>query len=248
LPAGNLLLINPPSNVLFEVLGTFVPGQTAHLSGHPLTDYLDWSNVHIARVGELQTPPWAVVLVEVDGKPIVFVGETGGRRLAVLMFDLHDSDLPLQVAFPILLANLINYLVPPHSFNAQDGLLPGETLLIHSQPAVNQVGITTPSGKIFSYPPASNGVLFSQTQELGLYAVNYIQGDTQSAEYFAVNLFDSQESDIQPQASLSIGRSTIHASTANYLSLRELWPWLAVLALSILMLEWWVYHRYSQLG
>jgi len=248
LTGGNLLLINPPSNSLFQVLGSFAPGETPQVLSHQLTEYLDWSNIHIAQAKQVQVPYWADVLVEVDDQPIVFVGETGGRRLAVLMFDLHDSDLPLQVAFPILFANLIDYLVPSRSFEAQDGLLPGDTLIIRTQPAVEEVVVVSPSGKIFSYPPSSNGILFTETDELGLYAVNFIQNDKQSAEYFAVNLFDARESDIQPQTSLNIGRSTIQGSATDQHSLREFWPWLAALALSILVLEWWVYHRPGHLG
>ena len=248
LPAGNFLLINPPSNELFEVTGSFVPGQPAYLPAHQLTGQLDWSNVHIAQAGLLQAPAWAETLVEVDGKPIVFVGETDGHRLAVVMFDLHQSDLPLQVAFPILIANLIDYLVPSYGFPSQNAILPGDTLLIRSQPSVDQVVVVSPSGKTFSYPASSSGVLFAETHELGLYAVNYLQDGAQSAEYFAVNLFDPLESDIQPQASLTVGRTTIQASAADRLSLREFWPWIAALALLILLLEWWVYHRYTHVG
>ena len=35
-----------------------------------------------------------------------------GRRIVVLAFDLHQSDLPLQVAFPLLISNIIGYLAP----------------------------------------------------------------------------------------------------------------------------------------
>lgn len=248
LPAGNFLLINPPSNELFAVTGSFAPHQPAYLPSHPLTAQLDWSNVHIAQAGTLQAPAWAETLVEVDGKPIVFVGETAGHRLAVLMFDLHQSDLPLQVAFPILIANLIDYLVPSYGFPAQNAILPGDTLLIRSQPSVDQVVVVSPSGKTFTYPASSSGILFADTHELGLYAVNYLQEGAQSAEYFAVNLFDPLESDIQPRASLTVGRMTIQASAADRLSLRELWPWISALALFILLIEWWVYHRYTHVG
>src|SRR3972149_6046816 len=53
--------------------------------------------------------------VAIDSKtnaPLLIVGEQNGRRLGVLAFDLRRSDLPLRVAFPILIANLVDALVP----------------------------------------------------------------------------------------------------------------------------------------
>ncbi|HEY5987685.1 MAG TPA: hypothetical protein VIV12_15115, partial [Streptosporangiaceae bacterium] len=77
------------------------------------------------KARQVTAPNWARVLVDSDGGPLVLAGETGGRRVAVLTFDLHDSDLPLQVTFPVLMANLLNYLVPAQAFSAPDGLRPG---------------------------------------------------------------------------------------------------------------------------
>ena len=77
---------------------------------------------HMKQANQVAVPDWARVLVEAQGGPLVFAGETGGRRVAVLTFDLHDSDLPLQVAFPVLMSNLLNYLAPAQPFSAPDGL------------------------------------------------------------------------------------------------------------------------------
>lgn len=248
LPAGNLILINPPNNDLFEVRDSFLPNEMPTIHPHPFTNHLDWSNVHIAQARDVQTPSWAEILIEEAGKPIVFIGETDGRRLAVLTFDIHQSDLPLQVAFPVLMANLLDYVVPINSFEWIDGILPGDTIHIHTQPVVNEVRIDTPSGKTHLFPASTNGILFSETQELGLYAVHYIKDNSHDVEHFAVNLFDPQESNIQPRSSVSIGSSSIQASSADRLSLHELWPWTAAAALLILLLEWWVYHRYTQIS
>ena len=75
-----------------------------------------------ARRKHIDPPQWAKTLVDSDGGPLVIVGDTGVRRVGAITFDLHDSDLPLQVTFPILLVNLINYLAPGRSFNAPDGV------------------------------------------------------------------------------------------------------------------------------
>src|SRR6185436_3490156 len=42
--------------------------------------------------------------------PLVLLRETPGQRTLVIAFDTSTTDLPLRVAFPILIANAIRYL------------------------------------------------------------------------------------------------------------------------------------------
>jgi hypothetical protein len=248
LPPGSLLLVNPPANPLFAVNGSFDATGAAQVLEHPLTRYVDWSNVHVAEAQQVEVPAWADILVRTEGGALVFAGEKDGRRIAVLTFDLHNSDLPLQVAFPILFANLIGYLIPAQAFDAPDGLLPGQSLLIRPEPGVSQVAIASPSGQIYSLPPAENGILFTNTGELGVYAVNYLEPGAEQdnlppkADFFAVNLFEPAESNIRPAQSIQVGQSSVAASAQDQVSQREFWPWVAAIGLAILMLEWWVYH------
>lgn len=245
LPPGNLLLVNPPSNPLFEVGATVEITGGGEVTEHPLAQFLDWENVHIASASQVQLPAWGETLVQGPAGPLVFVGETASRRVAVLTFDLHNSDLPLQIDFPILFASLIDYLLPAQSFDAPNGLQPGESLTILPGAEVSQVVIASPSGQTYALPPDESGVLFSTTDELGVYAVNYLGAEPAYAEFFAVNLFNAQESNIQPVGRIQIGQASIAPAVEERLSLRDLWPWMAGAALAILMLEWWVYHRQS---
>src|SRR5205085_12247826 len=96
LPAGDLLLVNPPSNALFTVGAPFTNTQVVRVAQNdPLTQFLDWSGVLMRQANRVTVPDWARVLVEARGGALVFAGEVDGRRVAVLTFDLHDSNLPL---------------------------------------------------------------------------------------------------------------------------------------------------------
>ncbi len=244
---GSLLLVNPPPNPLFVVGSAFQPAEMS-VREHPLTRYVDWSNVHILQASSVPLPDWADLLIEADGRPLVFAGETGGRRVAALTFDLRQSDLPLQVAYPILFSNLINYLVPPAAFDASQGLLPGESLTLVPPPGVERIVVAAPSGKLYTLFPGAASLAFTDTDETGYYAVNFLSKDTTRAEYFAVNLFDPSESSIRPAAALQIGQTTLTPAAAEQTGLRELWPWLAGLALLVLLAEWLVYHRRSSVS
>jgi Ca-activated chloride channel homolog len=242
LPFKPTLFINPASNSVLRVDSVFSDTYDARVSDSPLTRYVDWSNVHVKQAQHLNLPQWARTLVDSAGGPLVVVGDTGVRRVGAITFDLHDSDLPLQVAFPILLVNLINYLAPGRAFNRPDGLQPGESLIIRPDAAVSTVAIASPTNQIYTVRPVEGSVIFKDTQELGAYAVTSISGDQQTVDYFAVNLFDPSESDIRPVEAIQIGQSLIAAAQASETGWQEWWPWLAALALLILLIEWWVYH------
>lgn len=243
IPTGNLLFINVPSNPYFTVTGTMEQINGGEVLESPLTRYLDWSNVHILKAQQIETPGWAEPLVEVEGNPLVFAGQTNGQRIASINFDLRESDLPLQIAFPILFSNLTNYLVPPSAFDASQSLAPGDSLTIVPPPGTQQIVIASPSNMGYNLPNEAGGIKFNQINELGYYAVNFISNENTSAEYFAVNLFDKNESDIHPRDSIQIGQTAITHTVSEKIGQHELWPWLAVLALLILMIEWQVYHR-----
>lgn len=241
LPNANLLLVNPLSNPFFEVGGTYNEFQNMQVTQHALTSFVDWSNVHILQAKLVETPPWAETLIESDAGPLVFAGETKGQRIAALTFDLKESDLPLQIAYPILFSNLINYLAPPSAFDATQSLTPGESLSILPQSNVDRIVVASPSDQ--AYTLSLDQPTFTQTDELGYYAVNFISGDSNRVEYFAVNLFDESESNIQPRETIQVGRSTVTPTVSQQIGQRELWTWLAALALIILMIEWQVFHR-----
>jgi len=147
------------------------------------------------------------------------------------------------VAYPILFSNLINYLAPAQAFDATDGLQPGDSLTILPDLSVKEVVIASPSGRTHPLTLGENGVTFKGIDELGVYAVNYLSESDQTADFFAVNLFDPTESNIRPSPIIQVGQSAISPSASTEAGQRELWPWLATLALAVLMLEWWVYHR-----
>ena len=241
LPAADLLLVNPPSNALFAVGGTFTNTTLLRIADKdPLMAHVNWGGVHLLRARKVIPPVWARVLVEAEGGPLVFAGQTGGRRVAVLTFDLHDSDLPLQVTYPILMANLINYLAPAQAFSAADGLHPGETLTIKPAGGDNVIVIEDPHGMRYSAPATEAGVIFADTQALGAYTVFSNQSILGS---FAVNLFNPAESNIRPAQIIRIGRGDVAASARDEAGQLEIWPWLAALAFALLLIEWWVYHR-----
>lgn len=248
LPTGSLWLVAPPALPeagLGEVRGVFTDTVITHIAqDDPLLRYVDLSEVHIRQARAVEMPPTARVLVEATGGPLLFVAERPEGRLAVLTFDLHDSDLPLQIAFPILTANLVDWLIPRGGADLPEIIRPGDLVAIRPDPEAVQVHVTAPDGSRTILPIGETQPALT-TGQLGVYQVRQFdrsEAVLQSVS-FAVNLFDEGESDIVPREVVRVGQDEVRAAARESQGRREFWPWLAVAALCVLMAEWWAYHR-----
>ena len=250
--SGNLLFIAPPvTNALIRVGGTLTDTAVLDVQGdHPLLHYVDATSLrelNIARARAVEPPSWTETLIVAQGGPLLLAGEIGGRRIAILTFDLHHSDLPLKIAFPILIANLTHWLAPTSAIDMPAQLSPGMPALIHPQLGVNEIVITSPSGQRWTFETAgSEPIPFAQTNEPGIYAVEQKGAQETSRTFFAVNLFSELESHIEPQDEIDVGQSAIAAQPEGSVGRREWWRWPALAALGLLIVEWVVsFRRYS---
>lgn len=257
LPPSNLLFVAPPtSTLLFQVGGPLTQISIVNMkTDSPLLRYVDLSDVHIARARAVLPPPWAETLIEAtDGSsnepyPLLLAGEVtdqemGGRRVAVLAFDLHHSDLPLQIAYPILMANLLGWLAPTDSVDVPDGtssalLRPGQPALLRPQMGVEEIAVTSPSGQTWNLKVEDGEpVPFAQTNELGAYTVEQKRGTEVVRTAFAVNLFSELESHIRPKEAIRVGQAEVGGQTRGEVGRREWWRWPALAALGVLLIEW----------
>ena len=60
---------------------------------------------------------------------------------------------------------------------------------------------------------------------------------------FTVNLMDAGETDIAPRDELPFGQSGRTLATEVKQANTELWRWIALAGLAMLMFEWWFYHK-----
>jgi hypothetical protein len=165
--------------------------------------------------------------------------------VAVLTFDLHNSDLPLQVAFPVLMSNLMAWYSPSQFFDAGDGLSPGQPLSIRPLAETTSIVVQRPDGETRRFEAKEGPLVYADTDVIGLYRVTLESGDSlQGGDLFAVNLFAPEESDIAPADTISLGEAEIGAAVEEEaVGQREFWPWLALVGLLVLLVEWYVYHR-----
>jgi len=176
--------------------------------------------------------------------PLPIAGEKDNRRMAVLSFKLHDSDLPLQPTFPILIYNLVNwFLPPPVPGNGQ--IAPDTPVTIQAWPGAERITITAPGQQPVTVAPPFPAAAFNQTNTTGIYYVTQYTLDQERNGAFAINLFDPLQSRLAPAALLPIAHSTPFDSGGTTVprAVREIWPWIAAFLLLVLCAEWWLFSR-----
>jgi hypothetical protein len=188
-------------------------------------------------------------------QPLIVAREQSGsggtnRRSVAVGFDLRQSDLPLRVAFPVLLMNVMDWFAGDVDddlgsyrtgrtwripLRRKGGRGEGEVL------ALTQADLTLPDGSLVPVPVHEGHALY-YGQRTGFYSLR--PGTLATPLLWAANLADVTESTCALQTTLRLGTTDLRAPDAGQRAIRrELWPYLLMLALLILGLEWWSYQR-----
>jgi Ca-activated chloride channel family protein len=242
LPPGGIpqpaLIVDPPAGLgPVPVSGQIDPGEV--LPGNPqdrILQDVDLQDVHVQSAGAVRTvPPGWRAVIAAAADPLLLVRE-GGQPEAVLTFDLHHSDLPLRAAFPILIQNLLQYLMPGGFENQVFPL--GQPVNLQVESGTRSVQVVTPDGRTVALPSPSTP--FTDTTRPGVYTVRQRLASGTRVSRFVVQLQDPSISRIAPGAAPLVQAASRPAGPAPRGTL-EIWPWLVAAGLGALLLEWLVY-------
>lgn len=254
LPNAPFVLFNPPVDTPFLQVDAAqaVPTKPVwQIEKHPLNQFVDWEGVAVAQLSPVVPRPdfqtKLTPLVSLAGHGLVWAGQPYQQRAVVFAFDLHASDLPLRVAFPLLFANLRDWLLPGTVIrNASETILPSEPVSIQPDVAASVLLVQAPDGERYAAALSSEGAtaIFAQTEQLGIYqVVSANSTQFQSARAFAVNLYSPLESAIALRSTLQIGSQAVAASNDQQGGEHEYWQWFAGVGLLLLILEWIIHLR-----
>lgn len=179
LPAKPILAIAPPkTSALGSVTGTLTnPGIASLDPSDPVLRYVDLTTIHIAEARKMDLPAWARAIIPgPGGSPLLYAGMLAGRPAAVMAFEPRRSDLPLQVAFPVLLANLAGELLGGSGTPA-DAIAPGAPVTLSIPDGSIGVRVQRPDGttdELMAPTKDAGSVTFARTELLGVYTVTGI--------------------------------------------------------------------------
>ncbi|HJP70352.1 MAG TPA: BatA and WFA domain-containing protein [Candidatus Limnocylindria bacterium] len=250
------LYVDPGGAGAFGTVGARIEGPVIDRADpdEPLLRFVDLSSVHIGRARDIDVAEGVrPVVASTGGAPLVAAGEVDGTRLAVIGFDLGESDLPLQVAFPLLTSNLVDFLLP-----ASDGVLPssmplGATLAVSVDPSIERVTLSTTSDDrttTTELPVIGGRVTLPGAESIGLRELRVAGQDGEADGTLlgatAINLFSGDESDVapgDPQRLVEMGRVAAGDERPAQPTRAEWWWPLALAALALLAVEWILFHR-----
>lgn len=203
------------------------PVVTLLASEDPLLRDLDLSELAISTAQKLSAPG-DEVLIGTEGGPLLVRGTRDGRPFAYLGFALEDSDLPLNVAFPILGDRLVDALagvaIPPSDVRVGETVaVAPEASLLHPGGAVEAAG---PAGGVITTRPGFH-VITQGGRPPRTVAVNAAAGESAIAPAGSLPVPEPDEGERRAATSGEVG----------------LLPWVLGVLLVVLAAEWMVSRR-----
>ncbi len=205
----------------------------------PLMEGLDLRTLRVEGTTLVKAENPVRVLLESPDTGMIYSYEDQGIRAVYMGFDLTRSDLPLRVAFPVMMSNIFRWLYPDKLGFSSRQVQAGGPFPIYLEPGTKEFSVRTPDGKWETLQAKGNPYHYSNTDQTGIYTV--AEGNRQRS--FAVNLVDERESDIRgPQIrSEDKGREAKPGVTVR--AFVPLWPYLLFGGCLLLFLEWYVWCR-----
>ncbi len=234
LPAVPYLLVNPPSGLAGSG-DAVVPHQLeAHSLGDPLLADVGLADVHISSTHDLSKSA-GVPVIDSDAGPILLTQDK--PRSAVLGFDVHNSDLPIKPAFPLLISHLSRFLLPPATDLTHHAT--GSPVSIPAQANTTTVVVTDPQGAATTLPVVNGAAVYVGANVAGVYTVEQQGSGPAVSGAFAVS--GTALTSLMPRELPALSAlQPPHPSETRWV---DRWQWLIVLLLLTLSAEWWVFHR-----
>jgi hypothetical protein len=229
---------------------------------HPLMQFIrDLSTVVILKATSVEPPQGATSLIEGNQGPLAFLVPREGYSDTVVTFPLMDGEKYnttwfKNISFPLFLFNCIQVLGNSRESAGDEVHLPGQNVVLRIEAFDGPLKVTAPDGKIaetLNRTPQGTYV-FGKADATGIYHARWGKDGLLP---FVVNQFDFRESDIAPRGlvpegtppdkaeayKIKIGHSTVVGSRTTRPSRQDWWKPIALLALGVVLLEWYIYNR-----
>lgn len=271
-PEGSDMGLPPGSWLVFDAVPTG-PSSLTDLGEGPPTEVVDWRRDHPTLRGlslsairmaesrqvDVSDDGSATVIASTGAGPAIVALASARTRAVVVPWDVDQSNWWLEPSFIVFLGQSVRHVTDGGPGDARvasrPGVSRGETLPV----GVDSAQLIPPRGDRISVPvDAAGQAIAGPLREVGLYALSWegapgpsdTRDGSRSERRFAVNLADASASDVTPRRELVIQAERIGASglgEGSSRTPRQLWPWLLVAGLLIVMLEWYVYNRKVQI-
>jgi hypothetical protein len=215
---------------------------------------LDALAVNPSRAIALPQRGTARVLVEGVSGPLIVECSDPSRRALVATFDLMASgNWMLDLSFFLYVSQGLWAVAEGGSDSGALRARPGGDVELTLPAGASDARVTLPDSSRAELLVAPDGrAVFGPAVSAGIYTFSWV-GNAGAADVSAegrvrraisVNLEDAFESDVAAAPPEVLSSRLVGVSEGvDEPGALELWPWLVVVALAVLLVEWWVYHR-----
>jgi hypothetical protein len=205
---------------------------------HPVLRFTALRDVNVASAVLVKAERGDAVIAGDARGPLIVAGEREGRRFVALTFDVRESDLPLRVAWPLLVLNTLDWFTASeHEYVSSSAV--GRPLTVELAAGMLRARLRDPDGRERDLPIADGKVVLTPSRA-GLYRLT----SDGVERWLAVNLAEQTRRDLAPQPQLLLGASVAPRPKAAAPGLSQPpWALLAAVALLLLCAEWISYHR-----
>ncbi len=211
------------------------PEMIATDAQNPVLKAVGFDTIFVDQAERVKPKPEAETIAQFKGgAPLVVISHTGGQSHVYLAFEPLQSDFPLQVGFPIFVANILDFAIPPATRGAALAVNAGKPFAVPA-PKDEPITLEGPQVKTTINAIAGN-YLVRDIRTVGTYSLN-------GRKVFA-SLRSDIESNVLPNDKVVLG-GKMAASSGSVLRLADLWRPLLLLALMVLAGEWWLFARRS---
>lgn len=222
-------------------------------TAHPIMQYVALGDVTIAAGHAVEVPPGGRVLFDSDIGTLCAIAPREIFEDLTLGFEIlgvdeagegyANTDWHIRMSFPVFFRNALSYLGGTTLEAARIQLRPGDTATLAATPEIKELKVVSPSRQEFRLQRHDKATfLFHNTAELGIYEL-YEGAADQPNRLLAVNLCDPSESNLVPRDVVKTAWNEVEAQPNWEMARQELWRWVLLIALVILLAEWWIYNQ-----
>jgi hypothetical protein len=236
-PPGNpALMIAPPVETPWLASGLPAPASATVAESkprwevvgpHPIVRGVDSLTLAVAKARAYGSPALVPVAQSTQGTPLVYVDDARSRRMVVLTFGPDESNLASAPAFPVLMGNVMDWLVRREVHRSRPAGLTSFSKAV--------VRVSGPGGSQIRLAPVG-GANLGLLRDPGFYVVD--EGASQST--FAVNIGDPQLSNV---GRTTLGPTELESSAKAGLARRSWWVYCIACAFAMVLVEWWTWQR-----
>ena len=208
---------------------------------HPVLEYVNLTNLFAAKCYKMTLPRDAEVLAEFNETPALAMVRRNGSVFLLAGFDILQTNWPFEPSFVLFCYNAANFLGMQVGRKQELNLEVGQPIIVEGLKPEISARINGPDFSGMEIKSNSSGsIRFPGTSRVGVYNLRV---PAQLIRLFAINLLDTQESNIEPLREIVFAGQPVEAqeralSRANL----PLWPFLVGLALVLACLEWLIYN------